>query len=35
MEEHREAVADPSMVEATVSTQSMVQKSQPVISNIN
>lgn len=35
MEEHREAVAGPNMVEASVSTQSMVQKSQPVISKLN
>lgn len=34
MEEHRETVADPSVVEAGDSTQCVVQKYQPVTSNI-
>lgn len=35
MEEHRETVADPNMVDAGGPARSVVQKSQPVISNIN
>lgn len=34
MEEHRETVADPNVVEAGGSTQCVVQKYQPVTPNI-
>lgn len=35
MEEHREPMSDPDVVEAGGSVQSVVQKFLPVISNIN